>query len=310
MTLYQEESEHDMIDNENEISVVMSAENREKIRGWVNACRTECGGLGTVYMDTDGNFVVDNVFIFRQMGSGGYFRLCNKDRSKFETGLIRGMDPILNGVTAEPGETDEETAEKLRLAKVEAGRELYGRMRFHWHSHVNMSTFWSGTDVAAADDMLRMYSWAIMMVSNKQGNYKFKLVNKEPRIVLDDLPLKLVDRSWSTLYAQCREEVERLVLPIGKYAYDEDKDEVIEAPKVNTSPYSSQTLQNLKNFRRRNRVAIDTMGTTTSIGFSRTEGEPPGVLCLACHTMQSTDKVYCANCGASVLEPDTGAILS
>lgn len=322
MPTLKNETEADKITTK-DLVVYMPDYVRERIRGWINACPTECGGLGTIALKDD-KIIIDNVYIFKQIGSAGYFRTCNKDRGKFDMGLLTGQHELLQGITAE-GERPEEEGEEqtkwdqeTRKARQDVGENLYGRMQFHWHSHVNMGVFWSSTDVGAADDMILQHPWAIMLVSNKQGNTKTKLISRKPRFILDDLKLKVVDTvkydPWKEIKEQCKKETEELVLPMSKYTYDEDKDEVVEAtfPK-NVVPVAGGFYE------RQGDVLVPgstydatrwgrpTKATNSGLNIAHTALNN---MCLACHHINPGDLERCEKCEASISEPDTGLRLA
>lgn len=229
-----EETEKDAVSVQNTVNIHMPDILREKIRGWVDACDTECGGLGTTMQDDDGNIIVDNVFIFKQIASGGYFRLCNKDRSVFDTKLIKGESEIIEKYLPSFLKNSEKydddvsnlTEEELLDVRSEIGRSIYGRMNFHWHSHVDMPAFWSSTDCSAADSMLEQYSWAVMMVSNKYGNSMVKYIQRKPRITIDNIKLKVI-KNYKDLRKKCKEEVDELVKSMATHRYDEEEDMVV-----------------------------------------------------------------------------------
>lgn len=70
-------------------------------------------------------------------------------------------------------------------------RETPGELRWWWHSHVNMGTFWSGTD----DDTMEKLSapgWFIHSVFNKQWNVRTAFQMGKPfNYRIDEIPLNV-----------------------------------------------------------------------------------------------------------------------
>jgi len=143
-----------------------------KINAYADLCHNEISALGSVSI-VNNKILIDDVFLFEQVVSGSSTILSQEDVSKFMCDYIRkGKDP--------------------------------SKLKFWWHSHVNMETFWSGTDTNTIDHFSS--DWMISMVSNKRNEFKLRLDLFTPfRMYMDDLPLNVdYDKSFNTII---REEI-------------------------------------------------------------------------------------------------------
>ncbi len=75
------------------------------------------------------------------------------------------------------------------VAQVEGRVE--GELKFWWHSHVNMDTFWSGTDTDAMKTLTE-HGWFIHGVFNKLGKERLAYTSHEPfGIFMDDIDFEI-----------------------------------------------------------------------------------------------------------------------
>lgn len=139
----------------------------QKIMHWVNKSNYEVSGLGKVVLEGGRYRVVDVMLL-----------------------------PQKNGSTHTDIEGDVVGKAMYEL------RETPGHLNFWWHSHVNMSVFWSGTDM----DTIRKIGeggWFLSTVFNKKQEMKSSLyvnnafVNpelfKDKAVFIDDLPTNILN---------------------------------------------------------------------------------------------------------------------
>jgi hypothetical protein len=133
-----------------------------KIMYWTYKASEEVSGLGTVTYDSkEGAFRVHSAMLL----------------------------PQLNGPTST--DIDEKAVQKAMFEL----RDAPGSMRFWWHSHVNMGTFWSGTD----HDTIKQigdHGWVLAMVVNKKNElrsafYGGKAMMGEFPLFIDELTTNL-----------------------------------------------------------------------------------------------------------------------
>lgn len=143
--------------------IVISPLAKAKIDNWVDLCKYEISGFGYVDVLSDGTIYVDDVFILRQEVSSGDTEIDSEAISLFLSTL------------------DDQS---------------YDRVRFWWHSHVNMDVFWSSTDEAGIDQ-LRGDKFFLHGVFNKKGKSKIRLEVAEPywQHTFDDLKHEVKDLS-------------------------------------------------------------------------------------------------------------------
>jgi hypothetical protein len=137
------------------LEVVFEHPAYRKIRAYADLCNNEISALGSVRVDGN-RIIVEDLHLFEQTVSSASTVLAPGDISKFICEYIKmGKDPSV--------------------------------LKFWWHSHVNMNTFWSGTDL----DTINGFSseWLLSMVCNKKGEAKLRFDMFTPfRICIDDMP--------------------------------------------------------------------------------------------------------------------------
>jgi len=131
----------------------------KKIKYWTEAATGEVSGLGIVE-EENGKTVVREVFILDQEASGSETELKPEAVAKLMTDLMQeGKDP--------------------------------GKLKFWWHSHVDMGCFWSGTDDECAETLSNEFAFSTVV--NKRGESRTRLDIYDPfRITIDNLSLILL----------------------------------------------------------------------------------------------------------------------
>lgn len=94
------------------------------------------------------------------------FGKCTYDQATKTVNVLSAYLPLQEG-SAAMTDLDAQALAKLMYDK----REEPGEMRFWWHSHVNMSAFWSGTDTATIKE-LGAHGWCAAVVFNKRCEYR------------------------------------------------------------------------------------------------------------------------------------------
>lgn len=125
-------------------TVSISARERHKIERWVDICKYEVSGLGLVDK-VPGGYHVSEVFLLTQ------------EVSSHET------------------ELDEMAIAKLQYELSQREEGLQDKLRFWWHSHVNMSVFWSSTDEEAITQLTGDDMFLVSSVFNKRGEVKTRV---------------------------------------------------------------------------------------------------------------------------------------
>lgn len=119
--------------------IKIAAREQAKIWNWVDLCPQEISGLGTVIVKA-GEIYVDKVFLLDQE------------------------------VSATETELDPQSVVQLMNT---LSREDADRLKFWWHSHVNMGVFWSGTDERCISNLL-----GTTMVTSVVYNKKRQLLGR------------------------------------------------------------------------------------------------------------------------------------
>ena len=91
-----------------------------------------------------------------------------------------------------------------------------------WHSHANMSAFWSGTDT----NTMKEYAnddWSAFLVVNIRGDYKFRVCVWNPIKAYEDTELKVIDAKTRSIPKAIKDSVSKLcnkpVTAITNYKY-------------------------------------------------------------------------------------------
>lgn len=127
-----------------------------KIMYWVRKAPGEISGLGKVLVQEDGTFrVISACLVEQENGSAST-------------------------------ELDGAAVAKVMYEM----REQPGHLNFWWHSHVNMSVFWSGTDIDTIREV-GSNGWLLATVFNKKNEMKSAFYSKAdgvlPEIFIDDI---------------------------------------------------------------------------------------------------------------------------
>lgn len=149
---------------ERSYNLVIRPEVHQKVMYWVDKCHLEVSGFGkVVYHEGTDTFEVVAVYLLDQ-----------------EVG---------------PAHTNIDAAALGKLMYQTHKEE--GELKWWWHSHVNMSTFWSDTDKDTIKE-LGHQGWAVATVFNKKGEHRSALAyrTEHPTFgiqghMLDELPLKV-----------------------------------------------------------------------------------------------------------------------
>jgi hypothetical protein len=160
--------------------VYITQEAKSHLDAYVDICPDEISGLG--HVTRKGNVLtIESILLFTQEVSSGSTDLDGDDVAKFIQEAIQGgQDP--------------------------------STLKLWWHSHVNMGTFWSGTDTSTIDRFLN--GWMLSIVTNKKREYKTRLDIYEPspiRIIMDDLHLYVQSETDTTLIKRLETEVRQKV---------------------------------------------------------------------------------------------------
>tara|TARA_R110000787_G_scaffold3780_1_gene14573 strand:+ start:1243 stop:2142 length:900 start_codon:yes stop_codon:yes gene_type:complete len=87
----------------------------------------------------------------------------------------------------------------------------YGKdVRFvWWHSHANMSAFWSGTDTNTMKEY-KNDDWSAFLVVNIRGEYKFRVCIWNPITAHEDIELHILDSKPKTVPKSIKDSVSKL----------------------------------------------------------------------------------------------------
>ena len=126
----------------------------ERITNWVKIAKGEVSGLGLVE-DRGEDFFISHVFLLKQR--------CTDYGTELEESSIAELMVKLEGMGVDSG-----------------------RLRFWWHSHGSMQTFWSNTDDNTIEGLANG-AYFISSVFNKRGDVKSRIDLFEPiRAIFDE----------------------------------------------------------------------------------------------------------------------------
>jgi len=150
-----------------------------KLRAFIDECRGEISGFGTVEVTGNG-FLIQDIFILEQEVSWAGTAISEEDMARFVQRLLdEGKDPAT--------------------------------VRVWWHSHADMENFWSRTDKDTIASCF-LSDFMITMVGNKKGRLKVRLnIYKPSPVVIDYPPVELGASVDPELRAEAQAEIGKKV---------------------------------------------------------------------------------------------------
>ncbi|MCK5320150.1 hypothetical protein KAJ61_02045 [Candidatus Parcubacteria bacterium] len=172
----------------------------QKIQCYVDLCTHEVNGIGNV--ECRGNdFWVSDVIILKQKATERNVEIDPKALNKYVYDLVvQGKDP--------------------------------STLKFQWHSHVDMPTFFSPEDIDTIAGY--MNDFMISFVINKAGDYRCRLDLFKPFHLAIEVPVYVVAPPLQTkLISECQDEIKQKVIfestvtgvvPVSRQAYESNID--------------------------------------------------------------------------------------
>lgn len=146
----------------------------KKIMYWVDKSDVEISGLGTIKPLDNGDILVTDAILCKQINTGTSTDIDAADISKAMFEL----------------------------------KDVDGELRFWWHSHVNMSVFWSGTDTDTIKE-LGANGYFVSTVFNKKRETRTAIYAEKPyRIFVDEVETMLYTPVPTELVASWEQEFE------------------------------------------------------------------------------------------------------
>lgn len=138
--------------------VCITPEAKARLDLYIDLVDGEVSGLGRV-VSHHGALVITDIYLLRQECSATTTELHPEDVSNFLVSLIQqGVDP--------------------------------SELKLWWHSHADMSVFWSGTDEKTASQFGN--GWMLSVVGNKRGDYLCRYDQWEPvDLMVNEIPLQI-----------------------------------------------------------------------------------------------------------------------
>lgn len=146
-----------------------------KIKYFIEFCEYEINGLGTVERD-DNTFTITDIFILDQLAQPAHVAIDPKALNRHVYDTVKSGGDVSN-------------------------------LKFQWHSHVNMPTFFSDEDVLTTGNY--MNDFMISLVSNKRGQYSCRIDIYKPLFLSIEVPLyvkiPVIDRHQ--ISESCQQEI-------------------------------------------------------------------------------------------------------
>lgn len=167
----------------------------QKIQCYVDLCAHEVNGIGNV--ERRGNdFWISDVIILKQKATECNVEIDPKALNKYVYDLVvQGKDP--------------------------------SKLKFQWHSHVDMPTFFSTEDIDTIAGY--MNDFMVSFVINKAGDYRCRLDLFKPFHLAMEVPVYVAAPPLQTkLISECQDEIKQKVIfestvmgviPVDKQAY-------------------------------------------------------------------------------------------
>lgn len=145
-----------------------------KMKAYIDEHDKEISWLGVVDKN-ENEYIVSDVMLFEQKVSGVTTDISEESLTAFGTKLI-----------------------------VEGKQDLFNKIRLWGHSHVNMSTFASGTDNSTFEQFYPNCDYFIRLIANKKGEMKLDLVDMNNNLKYENVP-------WEEIKTQEQIEIEQLM---------------------------------------------------------------------------------------------------
>jgi proteasome lid subunit RPN8/RPN11 len=146
----------------------------QEMMTYVKLCQYEINGFGYIVRVDHRTFRLEKIFILDQVVTGG-------SADTVEAALHQHAYEMVQ----EFGDTN--------------------RLRFQWHSHVDMQAYFSGVDHANIERYAG--DWMISLVANKAGEYEIRLDVLRPFRTWSPVDLRVITDTEPDMVAHCREEI-------------------------------------------------------------------------------------------------------
>jgi hypothetical protein len=147
------------------VKIFITSEAKAKLDFYVKEVPTEISGLGTVKIISRDQILIDNIYLLKQE------------------------------VTKEGTKLNQQDIAML-IAKMIKNKQDPSMIRLWWHSHVNMSAFWSTSDdIPTINSFSKTTDWFLSLVINKQGDYLCRLDFFKPLRITLEIQLEIFPQS-------------------------------------------------------------------------------------------------------------------
>lgn len=163
----------------------------DKIRTWVEMTKEEISGMGCVKREKDGSFYVYEVYLLKQDNTSAFTDIDDESLMALMWEL-QELDEADNG-------------------------SRYDDLKYWWHSHNNMSTFWSGQDERCIQQKLQHANWWLSTVHNIRNDIATRLDIADPPTRFDELKCELDRVVAPEIEEFCRKEYEEKVTEKSSY---------------------------------------------------------------------------------------------
>lgn len=182
-------------------SVYITPDAKIKLDLYIDEVSSEVSGLGTVEILGKDNFLITDVFLFRQECTDIRTELSSADIAKF-----------------------------LVMAEKE-GRDS-SLVKLWWHSHVDMPVFWSNEDEGTAGKFAN--GFMISLVTNKHRKYLCRLDMYKPfRLIADNLSFQVLLEANDALREKIKREVaEKVHIKKRKLGIFDKKNDFTNIPNI------------------------------------------------------------------------------
>jgi hypothetical protein len=164
------------------MKIVLPYKVKEKMRLYVESLDNEISGFGKVEFNKEEEIcTITDIRIFKQKVSAGSSDLEGEDIAQFMTELTK------------------------------EGESLVG-WNLWWHSHNDMTVFWSGTDTGTMEENPLDTTFMVSIVTNNNGAFKARIDIYDPiHMYIDDVPVSIELPQDNSLQETIEKEVKELV---------------------------------------------------------------------------------------------------
>ena len=256
----------------------------DRMLAYTKHCDIEIEGLATSrFIESEGYYEIDRCLpLFEQACSGRFTEIATEDLAKWACNQQEAISKAkeANTVWFWRQNMTEQACKVMGISEDQLNmimprwtvkypeefkppnipQDIVAKTNVHWHSHVNMSTFWSGTDINNAKMLAKEFGckYAILFVLNHKGNVLVKFESFDPPFTNANVELKVIeDRKW---IIDIKSEVKDKIFRMSDgYKVDDKTDKIVKDKEADAN------WQRMLGFRNETHFQEETSATSSMV---------------------------------------------